>query len=196
MITTVAFDVMDTLLHDPYREALAAATGGRVQQLLTRRDPELYPSLERDEITEEEYWRRHLTSGIWVDPERFHEVRSSQTRWIEGIPQLLDALEGVVERVTASNYPRWIEELADRFLSERMEQVIASCHLGVRKPDERFYIALLERLDRAPHEVAFVDDRQVNVAAARAVGMPAFHFRDVEGLRVWLEELGVGVTVH
>jgi FMN phosphatase YigB (HAD superfamily) len=39
--------------------------------------------------------------------------------------------------------------------------------------------------------VAFVDDRQVNVEGARAVGMPARLFVDATDLRGWLVDLGV-----
>ncbi len=191
MIRTVAFDVMDTLLHDPFREALEAATGGPPEDFFAQRDPELYRSLERGDLAEDEYWQRVRDGGVAVDPRRFHEVRRERTRWITGVPELLDELGGVVERVTASNYPRWIDELETRFLEQRTEQVIASCHLGVRKPDRAFFVALLERLGRPADEVAFVDDREVNVEAAREAGLPAHRFREAERLRDWLVQVGV-----
>jgi HAD superfamily hydrolase (TIGR01509 family) len=194
MIRAVALDLMDTVVHDPFREALRAATGRPLDELFARRDPDLYPSLERGEIHEDDYWEHHRRAGIEVEPERFHEVRRSETRWLPGMRELLDDLEGLVLRVTASNYPDWVEELAQDVLRGRFDRVLASCHLGARKPDAAFYERLLDALDLAAHQVAFVDDREVNVEAAAALGLPAHRFRGAEALRAWLAELGLEVA--
>ena len=196
MILAVALDLMDTVVRDPYREALRAATGTSLRVLLERRDPDLYPALERGEIEEHEYWDHHREIGIDVDPERFHEVRRAGTTWLPGMAELLDELAGEVLRVTASNYPTWIEELADEVLGDRFDRVLASCHLGARKPDPRFYERLLAELGLAPEQVAFVDDREVNVTAAEEAGLYARCFRDAADLRRWLRELGIDVAVE
>ena len=199
MIRAVAFDVMDTLLTDPFRAALEAATGLSLQQLMTRRDPEVYPAFERGEISESAYWHHHAALGVEVDPAAFHAVRRTGTRWLPGMEHLLDELEGVVLRVGASNYPVWIEELIEGPLAGRLDRVLASCHLGARKPDQAFYDRLLARLGLPAAEVAFVDDREVNVVAAREVGMAA-HLVAGEGvsaalgIRGHLADLGVPIT--
>jgi putative hydrolase of the HAD superfamily len=46
------------------------------------------------------------------------------------------------------------------------------------KPDARLYHLAAARLSVRPEEAIFVDDEPRNVEAARAVGMPAVHFRD------------------
>lgn len=191
MIRVVAFDVMDTLLRDPFREALQAATGLGLAELFARRDPELYPAFERGEVSEATYWQGYLPRGITADPEAFHRVRRAGTHWLPGMEALVAELGGRVRLVTASNYPVWIEELAQGLLAGRFEAVLASHHLGVRKPEAAFYTALLERIGAGPGEVAFVDDREVNVAGAREVGLAAHHFTDAEGLRAWLVAEGV-----
>jgi FMN hydrolase / 5-amino-6-(5-phospho-D-ribitylamino)uracil phosphatase len=190
-IRAIAFDLMDTVVRDPFRDALEAATGLALDELLARRDPDVYPAFERGEIDEDAYWGHYERAGIDVDPQRFHEVRRAGTRWLPGMAALLEELDGVVLRVTASNYSRWVEQLADEVLGDRFDRVIASCHLGVRKPDERFYRAMLDRLRLSPAQVAFVDDRRVNVEGALAVGMEARRFVDAVDLRGWLVELGV-----
>jgi FMN hydrolase / 5-amino-6-(5-phospho-D-ribitylamino)uracil phosphatase len=191
VIRAVAFDLMDTVVRDPFREALEAATGLALDELLARRDPSIYPAFERGEIDEETYWQHYEQAGIDVDPHRFHEVRRAGTRWLPGMPGLLDELDGVVLRVTASNYSHWVEQLAEEMLGHRFDRVLASCHLGVRKPQAGFYRALLDRLGMSPAEVAFVDDRDVNVEGARSAGMAARRFVDAGDLRHWLVDLGV-----
>lgn len=193
-VRVVAFDVMDTVLRDPYREALEAATKLPLSALFARRDASVYPAFERGEIGEDVYWDHYTAAGIDVDPAAFHEVRRAGSRFLPGMAALLDELAGRVRRVTASNYPVWIEELAAGRLAGRFEQVIASYHLGVRKPEPDFYHRLLRTVNVAGDEVLFVDDRVENVEAARAVGVRAHHFTGASPLRAWLRAQGVAVA--
>ena len=51
--------------------------------------------------------------------------------------------------------------------------VVISAEVGMRKPEERIFRHATELLGLDPAECVFVDDIQVNVAAAEAVGMTA-----------------------
>lgn len=187
-IRVVAFDLMDTVVRDPFREALRAATGLPIEDLFARRPPDVYPAFERDELEEAAYWAMYDELGLAVDPSEFHRVRIEGTTFLDGMAELLDDLAGRVVRATASNYPRWVDDLADTLLVGRFDEVVASCHLGARKPDVVFYERLLERLGCAPGEVLFVDDREVNVEAARAVGIAAHRFDGADGVRAFLAD--------
>ena len=192
-VQVVLFDVMDTLLADPFREAIRAATDVPMDEVLRRRAADLWPAFERGELTEDEYWSGWEAVGIAFDPVAFHRVRRDGTRWLPGMAELLDGLAGVVERVTASNYPVWIEEVAAVHLDGRIDRVLASHHLGVRKPDPAFYRRLLEATGVAPHQALFVDDRADNVAAAEAVGIAGHRFEGAGSLRDWLATFEVRV---
>lgn len=190
-VRVVLFDVMDTVLVDPFREALRACTPLPLRELFARRDEDLWPAFERGDVDEAAYWAGWDAAGLTYDRAAFHAARRAGTRWIDGMPELLDDLDGVVERVTASNYPVWIEELATEHLTGRFERVLASHHLGVRKPDPAFFARLLDRIGASADEAAFVDDREVNVAAAEEVGLTSHRFEDAASLRAWLFDLGV-----
>ncbi|MEX1162464.1 MAG: HAD-IA family hydrolase [Nitriliruptor sp.] len=192
-VRVLLLDVMDTVLRDAYRDALAAATNVPLAELFRRRDADLWPAFERGELDETAYWAGWGDAGIACDVEAFHEARRDGTRWIPGMRELLDDLDGAVQRVAASNYPVWIEELASGHLAGRFERVLASHHLGVRKPDPVFFELLLAEVGAEPSEAVFVDDREVNVEAARDVGIASHRFVDAAGLRVWLEGLGIPV---
>lgn len=194
VIEAVAFDLMDTVVVDPYRAAIEAATGMAADELIAHRDPGLYPALERGEIDEQAYWQAHRDLGIAVDPDRFHTVRRQLSVFVDGMDHLLDDLAGSVMRATASNYPHWVDELAEQQLAGRFERVIASCHLRVRKPEPEFYEGLADALELEMASIAFVDDRAINVAAAQALGMPAHHFSTVSKVRTWLVDLGVAAA--
>jgi HAD superfamily hydrolase (TIGR01509 family) len=193
VIRAVAFDLMDTVLRDPFREALEAATELSLAELFARREPGVYPAFERGELDEEAYWAHYADAGIAADPRAFHRVRRAGIRWLPGMQALLDDLDGVVVRATASNYPVWVEQLANDHLRGRFEHVIASCHLGARKPDAVFYERLLGVLRVDAAEVLFVDDREENVRGARAAGIAAHRYVDAPTLRRWIHDRGVEV---
>ena len=59
------------------------------------------------------------------------------------------------------------------------DTVVDSCEVGVRKPDPRIYHLALERLGGvAPGEAVLLDDFEVNLAGARAVGLHTIHVGD------------------
>lgn len=191
LIAAIAFDVMDTMVSDPFRAALHAATGLTLEELTARRDPTVHPAFERGELDEEAYWRAFAAAGIVADRDAFHRARRDGTRWLPGMRELLEELDGRVIRAAATNYPVWIEELATGPLAGRVETVVASCHLGARKPEPAFYRGLLAELDLSPRQVLFVDDRPPNVAAADEFGLLTHRFTDVERLRQLLVAHGV-----
>lgn len=77
-------------------------------------------------------------------------------------------------------------ESARPLLAERFEFIgtfdesIFSYEIGVRKPDPAMYTIMLERLGVSPGQALFIDDMQVNVAGARAVGMQSLRFTETE----------------
>jgi putative hydrolase of the HAD superfamily len=65
----------------------------------------------------------------------------------------------------------------------RFDVLIWSYQLGIAKPDPRIYRYALEKLGTQPEETLFIDDRQVNVEAAIALGMKGVVFTTVDQLR-------------
>jgi putative hydrolase of the HAD superfamily len=61
-------------------------------------------------------------------------------------------------------------------LFECTHQNFFSYEIGYHKPDERIYRAVLGRLDTAPENCFFLDDRPENVEGARALGIEAHVF--------------------
>lgn len=62
----------------------------------------------------------------------------------------------------------------------RCELVIYSHEEGLEKPDPRFYLLVCQRLGVEPTQVVFVDDVEVNVVAARDLGMRGVLFQDTD----------------
>lgn len=71
------------------------------------------------------------------------------------------------------------EREEEKYGFEEMTDVIVYSHeIGVAKPDPEAYLAVCRRLDVAPQEAVFLDDRDVAVAGATGVGMAAVLFHD------------------
>lgn len=196
MLTALCLDLMDTVVADPYREALEAATGRPLAELADLRDPDVWPAFEIGAIDEDEFVRRFfLGQGGEVprfDIAAFHRTRRAGYGFLPGMEVLLEETRGRIERHIASNYPVWISDLVERFgLGERVEGVHASCHLGVRKPAPAFYDRLLARIHHQPGTCLFVDDRAGNCEAAESAGMRAHLFVGAGDLRRRLEAEGV-----
>ncbi len=66
-------------------------------------------------------------------------------------------------------------------VDEIFELIVDSAFVGMRKPEPQIYELTLERLgDVRAAECVFVDDTDVNCAAARELGMTAVHFESNE----------------
>lgn len=74
-----------------------------------------------------------------------------------------------------------------------------SCHLGIAKPDEAYFERVLDNLGLDANQVLFLDDHQVNVDAAQAVGLSASVFvispgaDNLSALRELLSQYGIEV---
>ena len=195
MLDALCFDLMGTVIYDPYLEALEAGTGMDIRQAARVKDPQSWPDFEMGRIDEAEFVRRFFAdpdAGLTFDIEAFHRTRRDGYRFLPGMAELLDELDGVADRFVASNYPVWIEEFATTFaFATRFEAVHASCNLGVRKPDARFYLRLLDAIGRRAEQCLFIDDRAVNCDAAAGVGMAVHLFDGADGLRARLVAEGL-----
>ncbi len=191
MLDVIAFDLMDTVVRDPIRQALVAAAGRPFEEVVSRRDPAAWERFERGELSEQEYFSSY--EGVELDVDVFHRIRRGGYVVLPGMRQLLVNLEGHVKRATATNYPIWVEELVNGLLAGLFDRVVASHQLGVRKPEPAFFERLCGELDSDASRVLLVDDRTENVEGARAAGLRAHLFRGATDLRGRLRREGLSV---
>ncbi|MHC4962662.1 MAG: HAD family hydrolase [Planctomycetota bacterium] len=74
---------------------------------------------------------------------------------------------------------------------DAIEKPTLSFEVGVMKPQAGIYLAAAENVNAPPDRCLFVDDLEVNVEGARAVGMQGARFETVELLTDQLTELGL-----
>jgi HAD superfamily hydrolase (TIGR01509 family) len=186
----VVFDIMDTLLRDPYREAYEAATHLTFDAFESLHTEAAYRALERSEIDEVTYWSVVRDAGVAVDEGRFHAIRRDGYRWLPGMRDLLVETAASHRVILSSNYPAtWIADVRARFFADVPIEVCGSCELGVCKPARRFFDRLRDRFALDPSTTVLVDDAVRNIDAAVAAGWHGILHRDAASTEEALEAL-------
>jgi len=160
---------------------------GRGMQRVSEREGE-YPlfRLERGEVTEEQFltdlaWGLEAELGHRPTLHRFREIYFDALHANEPMLDLMRELRDAGHRmaILTNNVREW-EPLwrAKLPVDDIFELVVDSAWVGMRKPDPAIYELTVGRLDGVEiGECLFVDDNDVNVEAARDLGMAAVHFR-------------------
>lgn len=71
------------------------------------------------------------------------------------------------------------------------DPIVISGEIGKAKPWRPIYDHAIERLGLPPSQVLFIDNREENVAGARAAGLQALRFEDAARLEAALVRLGL-----
>lgn len=181
----ILFDVMETLVNEPFFTAIPAFLGMSLDQLLAAKHPTSWIEFEKGHISEAEYFASFFTDGRAVDGEGVRDCLQRSYRWIDGMEELLAELHSAGYEMHAfSNYSIWYRQIDESLnLSRFLRWTFVSCHTGVRKPDPQAYHGAASRLGTSPARCLFIDDREVNVTAAREVGMDAILKRDSAQVR-------------
>lgn len=189
MERTVVFDLAGVICHfHPERKvrALAEATGlraDRVRELVW--DSGLDLRADAGEFTIAEYVEvLNTTLGTDLPQETFREA------WAAGL--VID--EGVLDFVRAVSVPTAVFSnngplLSDVFnhelapVRDAVAAVVVSWQTGAIKPDRQAFEGLGAIIQVAPAEMIMVDDSEDNVTGARAAGIDAIHYTDLDSLR-------------
>lgn len=169
------FDVMDTLVAEPFFEVVPTYLGMSAEELYPLKDGEAWVAFEHGQITEAEYEKRFFKDRRTFDLQPLKALFYQHFAWLSDTENLLSKLKAAgYEMHALSNYPVWYEMIEaklklSRFLSWRF----VSCRTGVRKPDPLAYLGAAQSLNVEPKDCLFIDDRKKNIAAAENVGMPA-----------------------
>jgi len=162
---------------------------GRGMQRVSERDGE-YPlfRLERGELTE----RKFLDDLAWgLEDElghrpTLHRFREIYFEALHANEPMLDLMRTLRERghrmaILTNNVREWEPLWRSKLpVDEIFPVIVDSAWVGMRKPDPAIYHLTLERLGLTPGASLFIDDNEVNVEAARELGMRAVHFRSNE----------------
>jgi len=100
----------------------------------------------------------HYREAVWDLVRAFRAAGGKTAMLSNGVPEVMDRVR------------------ATRPLEPFFDEVVVSYEVGLAKPDRAIYELCLSRLALPPRQALFVDDREENILAARAVGLEALHF--------------------
>ena len=169
-----------------------AALGSAMQRIAEADGEHPLYELERGRVTETAFLERlgkELTADLGHEPElhRFSEIYFEALEPNEPMIELMRGLRarGLRMALLTNNVREW-EPLWRSMMpvDEVFELVVDSAFVGLRKPEREIYELTLKRmraLDGAAgltaQDCLFVDDIEVNIEAARELGMTTVHFQ-------------------
>nr|AAM63745.1 unknown [Arabidopsis thaliana] len=191
------FDVMDTIVRDPFYQDVPAFFGMPMKQLLECKHPMVWIEFEKGLIDEEELARNFFIDGRDFDLEGLKECMRSGYSYLDGMQELLQTLAADDFEIHAfTNYPIWYNIIEDKLkLSAYLSWTFCSCIAGKRKPDPEFYLEVVGHLGVEPCDCIFIDDRPTNVKCAIEIGMGGLCFENADSLAKDLSDLGINVSV-
>ena len=197
MIKNIVFDVGDVLVDFRYRDYMRDLG----------MDEETVEFISKN-IVLTEFWHE-MDLGIRTNNEALHYFKGLYPEYSEAIEKFwenpmeivreYDYAPGLIELLKdkgygvyiLSNYPVEIAEMhwpRFKFLPIA-DGYIISGYEKITKPDAEIYKLLESRFGIKLSECMFIDDRQVNIDGAEAVGMKGVLFTGYEEIRKLLEEL-------
>jgi putative hydrolase of the HAD superfamily len=145
------------------------------------------------------YWRKFLReAGLNPDPSVAEELNQWDARmWTTANPLMLAwqlelKRQGLLTAILSNMGDHVLANIEREFAwIHRFDVLVWSYQLGIAKPDPEIYRYTLKKLGLSPEETLFIDDKLINVEAARALGMRAIEFSTVERLRAALIASGL-----
>lgn len=144
--------------------------------------------------------RQHL---IAAHPDKAHLIEAWDTGWDEMFHGWLPGMEALVADLEQAGVPQYAlsnmpaekwDPIKQMFppLARFIKPVISG-EEGCVKPDPRIYQITIARIDHAPAETVFVDDRADNIAAGVSHGFHGIQFQNAEDTRARMRKLGLPV---
>ena len=202
-VKAIIFDYGDVLCLQPTAEDIEGSA--RILSIsadsfreLWVRNRDLY---DRGDLSAETYWSKLAEdAGTTLDTSQLQGLYERDvTMWSRLNPDMvgwLSALSaaGMKTAVLSNMHMGMVQHARHAFQwLDGVTFTTFSAELRLIKPDPAIYEYCLRGLDVASSDALFIDDREVNVEGARAVGIHAVQFQSLAQLRNELQQAGFPV---
>jgi len=142
------------------------------------------------ELSSLDVWR---ILGFTGDLEKIEQEYLDTLELNEGFyPFIKQAKKTCRLAIISNDSSRWSQYLRSKFgMNEYFDVISISGDLKIQKPDPQIFIRTMELLGCTAKECLYVDDREGNLAAARALGMEATQFVSFAQLKKMLSTEGL-----
>jgi putative hydrolase of the HAD superfamily len=172
----------------------AQALGLGIETLAARYQQHRGP-YDRGDISPVEYWSRVMAGNGELTDALLGELRDWDVQmWSNIDPAMIEWLgrlsEAGLKTAVLSNMHQDMAAYARQNFPwlRRLDSLILSCEVRLVKPERAIYDLCVKGIAIRPAEVLFIDDREVNVLAAREAGLAALRFESSEQLAEVLAE--------
>jgi putative hydrolase of the HAD superfamily len=151
---------------------------------------------DRGDLTAEEYWSMFAAeTNSSISSRQIEILREVEVEmWVHPNPRMFDWVKQLraagIKTGLLSNMP-WdlVQHVRTRSWMENFSFKTLSAEVRMIKPDSAIYEHTLHGLGVSAEEALFIDDREINIRAARALGIHAIRFHSIPGLKDELEAL-------
>ena len=192
-VKAVIFDYGEVLCHRPTNEEIARLAGFfhlRVDQLpaLWERNRGPY---DRGDLSPQIYWSAFAKdAGVELGPERLQQIHDlDMEMWTNVNSPMIDWAKqlrssGMKVGLLSNMHPEMVAHCRKHFSwLDNFDFVTFSGEVRLIKPDPAIYEHTLRGLGVTASEALFLDDREINIRAAQALGIYSVRFESIEQLR-------------
>jgi HAD superfamily hydrolase (TIGR01509 family) len=191
-IKAIIFDLGGVIMHGGYLFFIQHYLGKRLSAATRKRIEHLEHEVNLGTISENQFYR-HIQKefDVHLEPKQIHALIVSKMRTnkelIHYIPKLKKAKIALFSN--SIGYMA-METLRMRRLAGRriFDRIFLSNVLHLAKPTRDSFEYVVHHLKVKPHEALMVDDRPLNVAAARKVGLHGIVFKNTTQLKKALKK--------
>src|ERR1700678_1676301 len=192
-INAVILDYGEVLCHRPSEEQVArlAKVFGRDEKAFQPLWEKNRGAFDRGDLTGEAYWKMLARdAGMELSAEQLEQISRWDVEMYAAVnwrmlAWLRQLRKGGIKTALLSNmHPAMIDHLRENFdWLDLFDFITFSAEVHLIKPERAIYEHTLRGLGVRAGEALFVDDREVNIQAARELGIHGVRFRKVEQLR-------------
>jgi putative hydrolase of the HAD superfamily len=199
----VVFDYGEVLCRAPKEHQIEAIAkmfdlSPERYRVLWSRNRDLF---DRGDLSAEEYWRKFAEdAGKAIDAEGLRDLAERDVAmWSDVNPEMIAWLEelsraGIKTAVLSNMHADMADYARHNFRwLVGLNCVTLSAEVRSIKPHPEIYEHCLQGLKTSPAETLFIDDREVNVKAAQAMGIHGIQFKSLPQLRSELQAAGFPV---
>ena len=187
-IKSIIWDFAGVLLHTVNGKSFNARLAERLEVPLDVLQPVIESKVndlwDMNEIGDDEFYT-YLLDALQLPKEKESVIRHFVLKDFYVDQTLLAYIKDLKRSFTnvlLTNFPAHIHDFmqTDWIVNGAFDHMIASCDVKLIKPNPAIYELALERIGNDAGECVFIDDREVNVNAADALGMHSIVYKTRE----------------
>lgn len=150
----------------------------------TKEAKKLVPLIERNEITEKEFWKilasrlkvkikKDYKNYLSEDLDRKAKVNIHVKNLVVKLKKL-----GLKTMMLSNTLEPHIKVEKKNKWFKNFDFVVLSARIGMRKPEKRIYRYVIRKLRMKPEEIAFIDNNKENIKSAKELGINSILFKN------------------